>query len=49
MNHQTEAKPNRMSDEVHLISTPVRIISDWIKILVFIAVLPIVFFVSVVN
>ncbi len=49
MNHQTESKLNRMADEVHLISTPVRILSDWIKILVFIAVLPIVFVASVLN
>ena len=40
---------NRMADDVHLLAGPVRIAADWIKILVFIAVLPIVFIVSLVN
>ncbi len=49
MTQQTESKLSRMSDEVHLISTPVRILADWIKILLFIAILPLVFAASVVN
>lgn len=44
-----EHKLNRLADDVHLITAPVRIVADWIKILVFIAVLPIVFIVSVAN
>ena len=40
---------NQLADDVHLITAPVRIVADWIKILVFIAVLPIVFIVSVVT
>jgi hypothetical protein len=42
-------KMNRMADDVHLLAAPVRIAADWIKILVFIAVLPIVFIVSLGN
>ncbi len=40
---------NRMADDVHLLAAPVRVAADWIKILVFIAVLPIVFIVALVN
>ena len=42
-------KTNQLADDIHLVTAPVRIVGDWIKILVFIAVLPIVFVVSVVN
>jgi hypothetical protein len=44
-----EDKQKQMADDVHLITTPVRIAAEWIKILVFIAVLPIVFIISVAD
>ncbi|MGB8493218.1 MAG: hypothetical protein WCE53_02340 [Candidatus Acidiferrum sp.] len=44
-----DRKMNRLADDFHLVTAPVRIVADWIKILLFIAVLPIVFIVSVVN
>lgn len=45
----SDHKMNRMADDVHLLAAPVRVAADWIKILVFIAVLPIVFIVALVN
>ncbi len=42
-------KMNQLADDVHLITTPVRIATDWIKILFFIAVLPFVFIASLVD
>jgi hypothetical protein len=44
-----DRKMNQLADDIHLVTAPVRIVADWIKILVFIAILPIVFIVSVVN
>jgi hypothetical protein len=40
---------NSLADDVHLITAPVRIAANWIKILLLIAVLPFVFVVSLVN
>jgi hypothetical protein len=42
-------KLNPLADDIHLISAPVRIAADWIKILFFIAVLPFIFIVSLVD
>jgi hypothetical protein len=44
-----DKKGNLLADDVHLISAPVRIVAHWIKILVFIAVLPFVFVVSLAD
>jgi hypothetical protein len=42
-------KMNLLAEDVHLITAPVRIAGDWIKILPFIAVLPFVSIVSLVD
>jgi len=42
-------KMNQLADGVHLLTMPVRIVTEWFQILPFIAVLPIVFIASVVN
>jgi hypothetical protein len=44
-----DRKLNPLAADVHLISAPVRIVAHWIKILLFIAVLPFVVIASVVN
>jgi len=44
-----DRKMNQLADDIHLVTAPVRVVADWIEILVFIAVLPIAFVVSVVN
>lgn len=44
-----DRKMDQLADDVHLITTPVRIASDWIKILLFLLALPIVFIVSIVH
>lgn len=44
-----DRKMNQLTDDIHPVTAPVRIVADWVEILVFIAVLPIVFVVSVVN
>lgn len=44
-----DRKLNQLADDVHLIGTPVHIAADWIKILLFLLALPIVFIVSIVH
>lgn len=40
---------NQLAEDVHLVTAPARIAADWIKILLFIAFLPIVFIASIVQ
>jgi hypothetical protein len=44
-----ERKINRLADDVHLVTIPVRVAADWIKILLFLLAVPIVFIVSIVH
>lgn len=39
-------KMNQLAEDVHLVTAPVRIAAEWIKILLFIALLPFVLVVS---
>jgi hypothetical protein len=40
---------NQLAEDVHLVTAPVRIAAEWIKILLFIALLPFVLVVSLVD
>ncbi|HYG99019.1 MAG TPA: hypothetical protein VD837_07795 [Terriglobales bacterium] len=44
-----ERKLNQLADDVHLITAPVRLVVDWIKILLFLAAIPILIVASIVN
>jgi hypothetical protein len=44
-----DRKLNQLADDVRLITAPVRIAADWIKIILFLLTLPIVFIVSIVH
>lgn len=44
-----DRKLNQLADDVHLVTTPVRIVADWIKIVLFLLALPFVFIASFVN
>jgi len=41
-----ELKMNQMADDIHLIAAPFRLVGEWLKILAFILVLPVVFLIS---
>lgn len=44
-----DRRRNELIDDLHLITAPVRIAADWIKILLFLLALPVVFVASMVH